>query len=153
MYLTLIFGINALGVIMSVVVFKLHHNSSSIHIGSTGQTVINTIRRILCIKPHSAQATLEVKTKTELSGALRRETEQDGANDDNCTRHPEDYSRSQPMPWTVVAETLDYAVFYVISVSICVSTCVILPYISLAGTYNKMLQSDTGACDTFSRQE
>ena len=54
------------------------------------------------------------------------------------------------MSWAVVAETLDRAVFYLISLAICVSTCVILSYIYVRGAYVKKEQSPAGGCVTYS---
>ena len=56
MYLTLLFGINSFGVIMSVFVFKSYHISSDrLLLGTTAQTVVSAIRRLLCLRPCSRQ--------------------------------------------------------------------------------------------------
>ena len=154
-YLTMLLAVTALGVILSVLVLKLHHTAAGTPVGAVTRTLVIYIRSWLCCLDRGLPETGLVHPETSLvhtergestgnvdpenkyrekwavgGAALGGTVEEEG--NMGKTSHRQEIQDQEEMSWTFVAETVDRAFFILFSFSIFFITVTILPYIILS---------------------
>ena len=147
-YLTLLLGLTALGVLLSVLVLRLHHISPEVKVGHKIEILIRWLRNLMflekrrigpmpCYRKESPGA-LQVPSLNQNSDKVKTSVNQDFYNNlDIDGNNPETYDHTaaerQVVTWTHVAATIDRVFFVLFSLTILISTCVLLPYIVIKG--------------------
>ena len=143
-YLSLLLGLTAMGVVLAVVVLHIHHKSEECEIGKRTERITRKLRKLLGINRVSAKS----KSEPE-DGALskRKPPEKDlkqGAyhpssraavtplqNDVSFSPPPSYKEDEEEITWPKVAETMDRIMFFLTSAFILVVTLVFLPILAL----------------------
>ena len=149
-YLTILLALTTLGVVVSVLVLKIHHITSEVPVGWLTKTLVTFARKILCMD----RKTLLFRSKPNYVRPLRAvcdnlsleepKASSRGNNPDNVKvfKVSPDMSTSSvitgdrhsgQLDWPTVAETLDRASFIVLSLVMGVSGLTILSLITLSG--------------------
>ena len=142
-YLTLLLGLTAMGVVLAVVVLHIHHKSDECRIGKRTQKVIRKLRTLLRINRRNAKC----REKSEEESRPERRAP------DTCDSHkksvnaitplndkvtfstpPPNEESQEEITWSKVAETVDRIMFFVTSFLIAGITLIFLPFLANGNT-------------------
>ena len=144
----MLLGVTALGVLLSVLVLRIHHISPEVKVGHRTEVVIRWVRILTFLEKRGRSSSAKVspdplnmkgpclEKKPDKAIAL---VDHDFRNDrDLDNNNHQKYDDLEPvcqkvLTWIDVAATLDRLFFYLFSLIILISTCVLLPYIALNG--------------------
>ena len=144
-YLTLLLGLTAMGVVLAVVVLHIHHKSDDCKIGKRTVIVTRKLRKILYINKVSAKIMGEPEEGGQSRGKLEKNIETGGSHSNSRTavtplHHnvafspPPSYKENEEeITWPKVAETVDRVMFILTSALIAVMTLVFLPILAIGG--------------------
>ena len=144
-YLTLLLGLTAMGVVLAVVVLHIHHKSDDCKIGKRTVIVTRKLRKILYINKVSAKIMGEPEEGGQSRGKLEKNIETGGSHSNSRTAvtplhqnvafsPPPSYKENEEeITWPKVAETVDRVMFILTSALIAVMTLVFLPILAIGG--------------------
>ena len=141
-YLTLLLGLTAMGVVLAVVVLHIHHKSDDCRIGKRTEKVIRNLRVLLRINKvsretieesqhHDSSMSKSTQKEPQTHHVARFRTAVTPLNDSAIFSPPPSYQESQEeITWPKVAETVDRAMFLLTSCLIAVMTIVFFPILA-----------------------
>ena len=144
-YLTLLLGLTAMGVVLAVVVLHIHHKSDDCKIGKRTMIVTRKLRKILYINKVSAKIMGEPEEGGQSRGKLEKNIETGGSHSNSRTAvtplhqnvafsPPPSYKENEEeITWPKVAETVDRVMFILTSALIAVMSLVFLPILASGG--------------------
>ena len=129
-YLSVLLGVSALGVMLASAVLKLHHIPRDVSVGRKTRCVVSWMRKVTFV---------DACRSTALSSDVRScsaDEDQPSKNyDDSHGHHPnEDHTTDKTMTWVCVADTIDRFLFCVSSFTILASATLVFPYIIIKGS-------------------
>ena len=141
-YLTLLLGVTALGVLLSVLVLRIHHISPEVKLDHKTEVSIRCLRVLTFLEKRGRSSSSKVSPDPvkgpsyleEKCDKVDHDLHNDHDLDNNCHQVYEDLEpvHQKVLAWTDVAATLDRLFFYLFSLIILTSTSV-LPYIAING--------------------
>ncbi|KAK3796713.1 hypothetical protein RRG08_037478 [Elysia crispata] len=142
-YLALLLGLTAMGVVLAVVVLHIHHKSEECRIGKRTKKVTRKLRTLLRINRRNAKC----QGGSEEESAPKKNVMGKGVgtagsnkksmnsvsplNGDVTFTPPPSYKESkEEITWPKVAETLDRVMFFITSLLIALTTLIFLPILA-----------------------
>ena len=135
-YLTLLLGLTALGVVLAVVVLHIHHKPDDCNIGNRTERITRKLRRVLCLYrekpalnlegPPGAEQKYTATSRPRSRAAVTPVTDEDRS-------PPPAYNKvtEEEITWPKVAETVDRVLFLLTSFLITVITIVFISILAL----------------------
>ena len=171
-YLTFLLGLTALGVLLSVIILKLHHTPDTDVVGSKTKYFVNLLRKVTCMDNNYDKYRLyKYKNKNVREKVIAHHSNTFHTKMSSNTvqqrieikddlkplrlrlprvvvRYNMDDEREEStlVTWPYVAETLDRFIFIIFSFSIIISTCSLFPYLIIAGSYETVEDDKTNGC-------
>ncbi|KAK3739073.1 hypothetical protein RRG08_025162 [Elysia crispata] len=141
-YLTLLLGLTAMGVVLAVVILHIHHKSDDCKIGKRTARMTRKLRILFCLykakRPHTVVNVTETDAKTQEYGTLCPRPRSRGTVAplaSEAVSPPPSYTQNvqeEEITWPKVAETLDRIMFFFTSCSIVGITALFLSILTLA---------------------
>ncbi|XP_012940876.1 acetylcholine receptor subunit beta [Aplysia californica] len=151
-YLTTLLGITSFGVLVSVVVLRIHHRSPEVPVGLKTAAIVRKIRQYTCltkssmicnsyssrIHPDPQHMSDEVPLEKEKVSTDQKQAPPDFDGDEHFKKNPislDDLKGNvEDVTWPCVAETMDRVFFILFTCTIALLTVTLLPYIAIAGS-------------------
>ncbi|KAK3739065.1 hypothetical protein RRG08_025154 [Elysia crispata] len=140
-YLTLLLGLTAMGVVLAVVVLHIHHKSDDCKIGKRTERVIRKLRAVFCISKEKAAKQLwaipfpphDTKEKGPTNSRPQSKVAVTPVSGDEAVSPPPSYTQiveEEKITWPKVAETMDRIMFIFTSCLIVITTAVFIPLLA-----------------------
>ncbi|GFS22910.1 neuronal acetylcholine receptor subunit alpha-3 [Elysia marginata] len=146
-YLTILLGLTALGVVLAVVVLHIHHKSDDCKISKRTEKITRKLRTLLRINRISMETQGEpehgqAQKRTPLTKAMDKSGQHKKSlsaitplNDNvNFSPPPSYKDDKEEITWPKVAETVDRVMFFLTSLLIAMVTIIFLPILALGGS-------------------
>ena len=129
-YLTLLLGLTAMGVVLAVVVLHIHHKPDDCKIGKRTERVTRKFRKMLGMHSTGGEAEIDFrnqaspKRKCSSSQMIFKTSVTPFNDDDESSRPPSYRENKEKITWPKVAEVVDRIMFFVTSSLIAIITLV-----------------------------
>ncbi|KAK3739070.1 hypothetical protein RRG08_025159 [Elysia crispata] len=141
-YLTLLLGLTAMGVVLAVVVLHIHHKSDDCKIGKRTARMTRKLRILFCLykakRPHTVVNVTDTDAKKQEYGTLSPRPRSRGTVAplaSEAVSPPPSYTQNvqeEEITWPKVAETLDRIMFFFTSCLIAIITITFIPLLICA---------------------
>ena len=155
-YLSVLLGITALGVILSVAVLNMHHRSPETPVGRTLTRIIRRLRTCLWLEEKCnlrIPITNKVDCETEscpLENNKTKQVKKSGTTEVlSTTNILQENTGNDEISWSEVAQTLDRVFFIVFDVIIVMASVITLSYITSNGNGASIPIAETYSCDQY----